>query len=176
MTIVRRYQVLSVCVVALFLYLLQGEAFDRWDGAIRLYKEVEAREKDDATTLAVRKKSLIAREDSLRSLIAGKSNQYDQSETGVLEFLNASARDNGLAFQSLTPLFPPKKGQVREVVFTIHLLTGFHSVARFINTIETGPLIVRIQTLQLSIAAKNSAQLGAEIGGTAYIFPGASSR
>ncbi len=168
----RKYQWMTVGMVALFLYLSATEIVDRWGETFQIYGELQAKELQSPENLVARKLELQARQHALAARFIKDAGRFEQSETGVVEFLNAAGRETGVTFESLTPVAADRAGRMQEVSFSIRAVADFHGIGRFINQLETGPMMVRMKSLDLSAAQKTSSRISARIEGSAFVIPG----
>jgi hypothetical protein len=113
----KKYQYGTVVLVLLFLYLFVTEVPDRWGTTFRLYDDMKTKEELNPEKLAQKKMELRARHQELMTALVHSSGSYDQSRTGVLEYLNSSARQAGVKFESLVPTESESAGQMREIGF-----------------------------------------------------------
>ncbi len=166
-----KYQVMTAAVVVLFLYLFATEVPERWRETSALYDDLQAKEQESPELLLARKLELQARQRRLASELTGDSGRFEQSETGVVEFLNATARKSGVRFSSLTPIASPATGQLREIGFSLLFESDFHSAGRFVNEMEEGGILTRVVRIEITTPPKRSSRLGLRIEGVAYIIP-----
>ncbi len=171
MTTIHRYQIAAAAAAILFLLYVPGEAIDRWGEVGRLAQELEAEEDQTPEKLHAKAVELRARETTLASMLTSDSSVFEQSRTGVIELLNATARHSGVVFESFSPVESEGSGQIQEVGFKLHFGAELHKVGRFLSELESGALMVRIRSLELSRSPRNKLELSAALEGAAYIIP-----
>lgn len=168
-----KYQLIASAMFLVFLFLLGTEVPDRWGAALHSSDEVRKKEEIvlDPEALAEKRLDLLSRKRSLVALVTKESGDYEQSQTGVFEFLNAGATDAGIQFETLTPMEPDSSGQIKLVPFRLAFSGTYAGVGGFLGAIEQGPIAIRINKLELASKSVGSSilQVGAE--GAAFIFP-----
>jgi Tfp pilus assembly protein PilO len=167
----KKYQYGTVVLVLLFLYLFATEVPDRWRTTFRLYDDIKTKEELNPEKLAQKKMELRARHQELMAALVRSSGSYDQSRTGVLEYLNASARQAGVKFESLVPSESESAGQMLEIGFKIGINSGFHRIGTFINTIEKGTMCARIRKIEVQSRSESGSNVNAMIEGSVTILP-----
>jgi len=167
----RKYQLLVAGVVFLFVYVTGTEVVDRWRDTYAQYLDFAQKQKEvlEPAILAEKKLELLARRDSLTGLLTEDGGDYDQSQTGVFEFLAGTARTTNVHMESVVPVSVQKEGQVENIGFRLALSAGFHDVGFYLNALEGGAMSVRISKLELSNGGK--VLLHADLEGVASVFP-----
>ena len=167
----RKYQLLLAGVVFLFVYVTGTEVLDRWRDTYAQYSDFAQKQKEvlEPSILAEKKLGLIVQRDSLTGLLTEDRGDYDQSQTGVFEFLAATARTTNVRMESVVPLSVQNEGQVENVGFHLIVSGGFHDVGFYLNALEGGAMSVNIRKLELSNGGK--ALLHADMEGVASVFP-----
>ena len=171
-SIVRRYQLMTVGLLVLFLYVSATELVDRWGETIRLYSDLEQKEQQSPENLISRKYELQARQQALAAKFTKDVGRFEQSETGVVEFLDVTGRETGVTIESLTPATSERAGRIQEVSFSVKANADYHAIARFVNQLETAAMMVQMKTIELSAPQKGSSRLSARVEGSAFIMPG----
>ncbi len=166
-----KYKAVTAGVVFLFLYVLCAEIPDRWRGTLATYQDLMARQEESPESIASRRFELEARKRELASRFTRDAAQFDQSETGVVEFLNATARRTGSHISAIIPASRAQAGQIQEIGFTLHVDADFHTIARFVNGLEQSGMLVRINSLELSVPNQRGRRLEAAIEGSAFVIP-----
>ncbi len=110
------------------------------------------------------------------TVLRSGSGNYDQNQTGVIEYLNACARESGIKFESLVPTESESASQLRESGFKIGLNADFHHIGKFINTVENGAMNARIRKIDMQSRSKSGTPVSATIEGDVTILPGKSGR
>ncbi|MBI3766166.1 MAG: hypothetical protein HY277_06650, partial [Ignavibacteriales bacterium] len=102
----KKYGLMTMGLGVVFLYVFMTEVTDRWRGVFQLYGEVTLKEEIVITPehLAEEKMNLLKKKRSLTSIMANNGSMYEQSQTGVCEYLNACAKESGVRFESLVPV------------------------------------------------------------------------
>lgn len=169
----RKYQFLMLVSFALFVFLLATEASDRWSESLDLYHQLREKQRQSLNPdqLGERYKQLVERKKILVSSLGNKRTQFEQSKTGVIEFLNASAKNNSLRLTSLVPVEGRSVGMLNEIGFKISVTAPFHRAAHLTNFIETGEVAVRLSKIDLIVARSGSSTLQVDIEGRAYVVP-----
>jgi len=148
MTQLQKYRAYTLIVLLGTGYLLFTEGWDRWTS---LAQEVIALGQKSSRImtpeeLAEHKLELHSELASLRTSLSRSSQGFDQSEAGLVELVGESARRSDVRVEALTPTKPEGGGGL---VMTIELSGSFHRIAAFLNTIESAPLPVRLDRLEL---------------------------
>lgn len=167
----RRYAMMSAAAGVLFLFVLVPEAAERSKAVWSLLQEAQSDEKPiPHDELGRRAGELALREEALRSFIRMSGSHFEQSRTGVFEFLSNSARSAGVAFESLKPGGSEGSGPVTAITFTATLQADYHRIGAFVSSLESGPIPVRIETIEL--ARNERPGIATKLTGRAYIVPG----
>jgi len=178
-----KYQLLTVLTVVMFFYLLLTEVTGRWSEIGRLHNELTQRQQTvlNPEELAEKKLRLAERKKSLTSLLTRDSGTFEQSQTGVFEFLNASARKTGVRFESLVPAETESSGEIQEIGFKLSMTSSFHRIGAFVNEVESGAMTVRLQRLDMANRTRarqeeaerttGKSPLEASLEGVSYIYP-----
>jgi hypothetical protein len=113
----REYQLLLCGIVLLFVYVLANEVFIRWSTTYAEYEELLRKQEEflDPSNLADRIHQLGAQRDSLTSLLISDNGEYEQSQTGVFEFLTQKAMLANVHVESLVPLDRKREGQLEKI-------------------------------------------------------------
>jgi Tfp pilus assembly protein PilO len=166
-TKVRQYQLLIVATIVAFAYLLGSEVVDRWGSALQLYDELIEKEQTsvDPAELAARKVILLDRKGALTRQLAARSQEFEQTQAGLVRFLNAKARAGGFRFESLVPKEVRSAGRMKEVGLTIDFQAGYHQVGAFVHALETGPFPLEIHRADLIARQPGSAALQVRLEG-----------
>jgi Tfp pilus assembly protein PilO len=172
MTERRKYQLMILGTALLFAYVLLTEVADRWKNTYVLFTSYQEKKQAvlNPEKLAEKKMNLLSRKRELGSLLTGGGRSFDQSETGVFEYVNANAKETGIRFESLIPIPSERAGQIKEIGFKINCAANYHQIGRFINAAETGAMLVRINKIALSSQSSGSPLLQVNIEGAAYIL------
>src|SRR5258707_2428541 len=143
----KKYQILIAAALVLCVYLASTEIIDRWAEVFRLHAIFIQKEETllDPQVLAEKKMDLLARKRLLGSMLTKGTARYEQSETGVFEYLNASAKQSGIRFQSLTPLESQTSGQIREVGFKLQFSASYHHLGAFLNAVESRAVLSQVK-------------------------------
>lgn len=175
MTEKKKYLFLIFAIVLISGYLVATEITQRWQQSLRFYSDTVRKEETilNPEALLEKKVGLLARRRELVSLLAPESKEYEQTQTGVFEFLNASAKQSQFQFQSIVPIELRGVGntKVKEIGFKIEFLTSFHKACKFFNTIETGSLLVQITRASMHPLTTGKPLLRVTAEGTAFTLP-----
>lgn len=172
----RKYYTIIGVSVCVFVILAVTEVIDRWQHAFDVYVDLDSRRSQllaPEETLS-RFERLRARRDSLVAAVLMHSGGFEQSQTGVFEFITAAAKQTGVTVRTLEPA---RKGadvgvDVNAVRFNVLLTDRFHTLGRFIYMIETGPLAMRVSKITMKLRKPDGMHLDAIVEGTAYLFAG----
>ncbi|MGD0339100.1 MAG: type 4a pilus biogenesis protein PilO [Bacteroidota bacterium] len=167
----KKYQYFTAALFLVFIYLTGTEVLDRWSTSLQLYNEMRAKEELNPEKLAMKKMELRARRQQLMTALTRNSGNYDQSETGVFEYLNSCAHEASVKFESLVPAESESTSQLREIGFKIGISNDFHHVGTFVNTIENGTLSARIRKIEIQSRSKSGSPVSATIEGSVSILP-----
>src|SRR5713101_6058198 len=106
MALKRKYEILTALTASIFLYVAATYISDGCTEVFRPYEEL-AQKKETALNpdqLRARKSTPEARKKSLNAGLNNRAIRFDESETGVFDFLSSSAQKASVRFQSLFPL------------------------------------------------------------------------
>ena len=160
-------------MTAAFLYVMGTEVFGRWSEAFQAYGELKQKEETmlSPEQLADKKMSLIAKKRTLAAAVTKDADTFEQSQTGVFEFLNSCAKSAGVRYQSLVPAESQSSSQIKEVGFKINFFTSYHRVGLLLNLVETGAMPMHMKKLELTSETKESPTLQVSMEGVAFIVP-----
>jgi len=166
----QKYLLLTVGVTILWCYLVATVVIDRWMSVGEMYQEAVKKEDGflSPEKLAEEKLNLLRKRQSLMSSLSKEDGQFEQNQTGVIEYLNSCARNSHIQFLSLIPSESSSNDLVKEIGFKVTSLGRYHKIGRLVNLIENGSLLVRMKKVELS-EEMNSPNLTVAMEGTAYI-------
>jgi Tfp pilus assembly protein PilO len=169
----KKYQLFIALAVVLFVYVVATEVADRIGKTFRLYAALEAKEQSmlKPEALAEKRVNLISRKRALTLIVTKGAGTYEQNETGVFEYLNASAKKTDVRFESLVPIDAQTNGQIKEVGFKLNFSTQYHHAGAFLNTVETGAMLVRMRQIEIALHSVSSSTVEVNAEGIAYIVP-----
>jgi Tfp pilus assembly protein PilO len=164
---------LAIAGVALA-YAALSEGFDRWTLVADLSRQLEAHRAQTTTPedAAGRLTALTKQRDSLLTQLSREAGPLSGNPTGVLEFVNASAKAAGVRIESFVPSEAAGSEQIKQVAFKIKLMGGFHQSVVFINRMETCGMPVQILKLDISRVQGKEAHLEVTLEGEAYLVVG----
>jgi Tfp pilus assembly protein PilO len=167
MTKKRQYQILIAATLIVFAYLLGTEVIERWKTSVELYGDLAKKQQAtiDPAELVARKMALTERKQTLTKQIAARSQVFDQTQSGLMKFLNAQARSNGFRFESLVPKELRTSGRLKESSLVIDFQSTFQQVGSFVNALETGPFPLEIDRADLAIRQPGSSVLQVRLEG-----------
>jgi hypothetical protein len=148
----KKYLAYTLVMTIVFFYLLTMEVLDRWEQAFQLY-DVLARQQRSVLNpeeLAENKMKLLARRQSLGSMLTRGAGQYDQSETGVFEYISTNARKAAIHLESLTPVEPKTSGQITELGFKLQFASEYHRLGAFLNSMENGAMMTNVRRIDIA--------------------------
>lgn len=157
----------------LFVYVGLTAVVDRWGSTYDEYAELRQKQDDllDPSAVMERMAVMTSRRDSLEMRLTDDSGEYEQSQSGVLEFLTAKAKVTTVRIESLVPVEGKSEGQLENVGFRISFSAGFHDAGFFLNALENSGMSVSITKFGLTASSPSSSILHGEIEGSVYIFP-----
>lgn len=162
----RKYLLICVVAVVLFLYVLCTEVADRWSDAIKLYSDLRKGRAAALTPdqLVQKRNELIRRKNILAARTTRELGEYWESVPGFLEFLNRCAKGDNIRIESVVPSQSHADDQVEELKFKIDFTSDFHRAASFLNAVENGAIPVQIKSIGMILesAASSTLQLNAE--------------
>ena len=95
-----------------------------------------------------------------------------EAERQILNAVRQWAKDAGVNLASIQPERPSQKGEVREIRFGASSTGPFGSLVRFLCSLETADIPVRIQRLELRPAKGAADQLALDLRfSTLYVVP-----
>ena len=172
MTDKRKYQRMLIASIVAFIYVACVEVVDRFQGTINLYNELQAKELKILTPeeLAQKKADLVLQRAKLIRAMTEGNQSVERNQLGVVKFLNKSAREASVKFQSLTPLEDVSAGQMKTMGFRLDMITQYHRVGSFVNRIESGPLPVQVLKINLEKEKAGSSNLLVTIEGRVHFL------
>jgi Tfp pilus assembly protein PilO len=167
MTKKRRYQLLIIATLVITVYIAGAEVFDRWRETFRLHDDLAKKEQSllGPAELSARKVLLQERKRSLTEKVAARSKVFEQTQAGLVKFLNAQARANGFCFESIAPKDLREAGQLKEISLTLDFQATYHKVGAFVNALETGPFPLGIDRADLIAREPGSSSLQVRLEG-----------
>jgi Tfp pilus assembly protein PilO len=169
---VKKYSLLILLTIASFIYVVSTEVKERWAGFSNMYRQL--REKEEMVLspemLEAKELNLMEKKRSLAALLTKYNAAYEQSQTGVFEFLSTTAGRTGIRLESLVPTASEGTGQIQDIGFKIQLSGKYHHIGMFVNDLENGTMKVVIKTLEISHHSRASAFLTASLEGVASIY------
>lgn len=168
----KKYLSLLSAILFAFLYLLATEVLGRWGEALDLHDQVAAKENEvlDPEGIAARRMQLLERQTDLTGRVVNGDARFEQSMTGVYEFLTKCAASTGVRIVSLVPAQNESEGQITGLGFKITANAEFHKACAFIGAMESGSLAVSLRRVHYALERKGSSRLLAEIEGVAYVL------
>jgi Tfp pilus assembly protein PilO len=167
MTKKRRYQLLIIATLLITVYIAGTEVFDRWRQTLRLYDDLAKKEQSllSPAELSAKKMLLQQRQQMLTERVAARSKVFEQTQAGLVKFLNAEARANGFRFESIAPKDLREAGRLKEIGMTLDFQTTYHKVGAFVNALETGPFPLGIDRADLIAREPGSSSLQVRLEG-----------
>ena len=168
----KSYQSFTGFIVLLFFYVLSTEGVDRYIETFRMYSDLKEKESAirSPEQLNLKRSDLIAKRDRLLSVYRQRSNRFEQSQAGVLEYLSTNAKANDILIQALTPVEVKSTDEMKEVPFKMNANSSYHKIGAFINAIETEGIPISIKRIDLSSETTKLSGLSVSIEGKAYIL------
>jgi hypothetical protein len=169
---VQKYRIFIGSVVLLFLYLLLTEIPNRLNPVTQAFSQYQKSEEllANPASLERRLENLKRTKKDLEEQVVRKGAMFDQSPTGVYEYVSRSAALSGITMEAYMPVDSGTTSSKREVGFTVRFKSTFHKGTRFINEMERGVIPVSISRVEIGEKG-TSGDLEILIIGTAYIFP-----
>ena len=167
-----KYFLILVGAVVVFIYICMTEIAERFAEVVELYSQLRQKESTLLTPNKVdeQKRALALRSKELSQALFLGGQNYDQSPSGVVEFLGDCARESKLHFESLAPS-PIKSGNgISELGFKISSRTRYNQVGKFVNEIESGALPVRLKKLELISKAPGASTIQLNLEASAFFF------
>ncbi len=136
-----------------FIALPQWGSFSRFSGRLNRLKEVLS-EKNGAAAL---KSRFLDLQDSLKAASASLSLEFGETKDlpGILRLLIAKANAADIQFVKMQPQTETALGAAVTYPIVLELTTSYHSLGRFISSIEAMPHLVRVDRVAL-IAGRNN--------------------
>lgn len=152
MTALRTYQLLLVGTLALFVYILATEVAERYTRLWMAFSDLETRKESasDPEALAIERSQLLVRQKKLKEQLRAQTGCFEQSRTGVLEFVNASATKATVRIESLAPRKPETSTHDQVMGFKLSCIGPVHRVGFFLNQLESGPFSLHVSKLDVS--------------------------
>ncbi len=167
MTKKRQYQILIAATLVVFAYLLGTEVVDRWTTSVQLYGDLAKKQQAliDPADLATKKLAHVERKQALTKQLAARAQVFDQTQSGLMKFLNAQARSNGFRFESLVPKELRTSSRLKESSLTIDFQASYCQVGAFVNALEAGPFPIEIDRADLVVKEPGSSVLQVRLEG-----------
>jgi type IV pilus assembly protein PilO len=176
-----RYLLLGVIVAVVFWLGLIVFVLPRREARLQLEREIQAllpvtaslRQQIDALKIAAQG------EDALRRALAETRRQLEETLARVperrdlssfLRNLTAPETEDGIAFLSITPLTPEKRGELQELPFTLELEGTYQSLTRYLTRLEALPRLVTVRSVTLGGVAGNPVVLRASVAAATYVL------
>jgi Tfp pilus assembly protein PilO len=150
MTTKKKYQLIIISTLCLFVYLLSTEIIDRWQHSVVLYGELRSKNAitPEAETLVQEKMTLETRCTVLKEQSVQKnSEKIDQFV--FLKSLHTTAKACGVRIQALSPSEIQSKDTVAALSLKIETLSRYHDLGRFVNALETGAIPLDVTKLEM---------------------------
>ncbi len=173
MTDKQKYQILTAAVVLTFVYLLFTEIANRWSEAYSSYEELSVKRARvlNPEEMALHKMELLAKKRILTAQMTRANEGFEQSQIGVVRLIQTRAKGKNILLRTLTPLEARPVGQMMELGFALDLLCSYHRLGDYVNSLETGPMPIKITKVEAISQQPGSAVLSVSIQGKAYILP-----
>jgi type IV pilus assembly protein PilO len=176
-----RYLLLGVIVAVVFWLGLIVFVLPRREARLQLEREIQAllpvtaslRQQIDALKIAAQG------EDALRRALAETRRQLEETLARVperrdlssfLRNLTAPEAEDGIAFLSITPLTPEKRGELQELPFTLELEGTYQSLTRYLTRLEALPRLVTVRSVTLVSVAGKPVVLRASVAAATYVL------
>ena len=176
-----RSLLLGAIVAAVFWLGLVAFVLPRRAARLQLEQEIQAllpvtaslRQQIDALRNAARG------EDALQRALAETRRQLEETLARVpdrrdissfLRNLTAPEADDGIAFLSITPLTPEKRGELQELPFTLELEGTYQSLTRYLARLEALPRFVTVRRVTLGGTAGEPVTLHASVSAATYVL------
>ncbi len=143
----RQYEMMTVGVLFLFVYLLATEVVDRISSTLGLYAALCATRASLMTPEELKQKEseLEFKRIMLLKMLNSGNKLSVLNQTGVVDFVNACADKAKLRFTSLTPTDTSRLGEIVETGFGAVFQGTFSQARAFVHELETGSLPTEIQ-------------------------------
>lgn len=176
-----RYLLLGVVVAVVFWLGMIAVVLPRRAARLQLEQEIQALL---PVTAALRQqietlKNAVRGEDALRLALAETRRQLEETLARVpdrrelssfLRNLTAPEAEDGIAFLSIVPLPPEKRGELQELPFTLKLEGTFQSLTRYLARLETLPRLVTIRGVTLGGTAGTPLALQASVEASTFVL------
>lgn len=168
----QKYQIFTMVVISLFVYLIFTEVIDRWSEMLDSSKEVSTKKESvlNPEVLSRRKMDLIARKRNFTAQIIKANEGYEQNQIGIIRLIQTKAKENNVLLRTLTPMETRTTGQMIELGFALDLLGSYHRLGSYINSLETGSIPIKIVKVEATNQQPGSTVLSVYIQGQAYIL------
>ncbi len=152
MTLLRKYQLLLAGTVVLFFWILSTEVAERYSELWKAYTELEMKEggASEPEALAAERSQLLVHQKRMKDLLRAQTGAFEQSRTGTLEFINASATQATVRLESLVPMKPETRAHEQVMGFKLSCSGPVHRIGVFINRLEEGPFSLRLTKLEVT--------------------------
>ncbi len=169
----KKYELSILGILFLFAYILATEVLERYTSTFDLYKELSLKESQllSPEELSQKKADLQMQRAALARQLNAGSRSFDRNQLGIVRFLNESAEAERLQFRTLTPLQDVVAGQISETGFNVEFSATYHTIGKFINKLERGPLPIEIRKLVLEAQKPGSTVLKASLEAKARFLP-----
>lgn len=150
----RRGLIVSALALLAFLYILISQVLPLAAGVLALAQDLRASREQiaQARDWEIASRQLQREKAGLKQKIENLvySQNQDTQLSGILTALHIAAQAQEIVLQVIKP--QPAKTFERhlELPIQLELNTRFHALARFINALETSPIIIKIDKLKMS--------------------------
>jgi hypothetical protein len=174
----KKYQLLIVLTVALFVYAMGTEVCDRWAELIEGWAELKAKEESlvSPSDLEQRRNALGAEKAALLNKVKESRGKYQQNQAGLFEYLISSASEHGVKYRSIEPGEAKTVGSAMEQTFKATCSGDFLTLGRWIQSLEKGAIPVKVTKLEVSANDARRSTLQVVLWGRAHLFAGLFSR
>jgi hypothetical protein len=170
-TPLRKYQILLLGTVVLFLYICSTEVFARYGKLWQSYTLLQQKREStrDPQALAAERARLLLRLKALKISLRAQSGDFEQSQTGALEFINFAATKATVRLESLIPTKHDGAVETKELSFKLSCTGPFHRVGSFLNALERGPFAFRLNKLEVTKEGAPASSVKAVMEGAIHL-------
>jgi Tfp pilus assembly protein PilO len=146
----KKYQLIILSILCLFVYLLFTEIADRWQHSVVLYGEWQTKNAVTPEGDALRQQKMML--EARRTLLKEQSDQKSSEKTDQFAFLKSlhtTAKACGVRIQAMAPSEIQSKDTVAALALKMETLARYHDLGRFVNVLETGAIPLDVTKLEM---------------------------
>jgi len=173
MTLHQKYRKAVAAVIGVFVLSALFEVIPRWEELWTLRQNVAAKKEQVKNLSTIGKKHVVLgeRKKLLLKLLSSNDVKNEQSSTGALEYLTHTATKNDIKITSLIPTGSKQRGDVEDFGFKVSFAASYHTIGKFLNALETGPMNVKFIKIDVANGTAGTDNLLVSVEGIILLYP-----